>query len=79
MKNDCFEEPEFRIRTYKKRDLACLYLPETTPRCAIRTFVRWIRKNEALHEALKALGCHARTRTFTPREVRLIVQTFDEP
>lgn len=79
MENNCLRGSHFRIKVYTKKELACLYLPDTTPRCAMRTFIRWIRKNDALHDALKALGCHARTRVFTPRQVQLIVQTFDEP
>lgn len=35
-------ENDFRIRTYTKRELACLYCPNTTARCAIRTLTRWI-------------------------------------
>ena len=30
-------ENGFRITTYKKKDLACLYCPNATARCAIRT------------------------------------------
>lgn len=79
MENDCLRESNFRIKVYTKRELACLYLPDTTPRCAMRTFIRWIRKNSTLRDALEVTGCHARTRTFTPRQVQLIVQAFDEP
>lgn len=79
MNENYIEEPDFRIKTYSKKELACLYLPETTPRCAMRTFIRWIRKNRALCETLKQLGCNVRTRTFTPRQVQLIVETFDVP
>ena len=79
MDNDYFEDFHFKIKTYTKRELACLYLPETTPRCAMRTFIRWIRKNKTLLKSLQALGWNARTRTFTPREVSLIVETLDEP
>lgn len=35
-------ENGFRITTYKKKDLACLYCPNATARCAIRTLTRWI-------------------------------------
>ena len=38
-------ENDFRIRTYTKRELACLYCPNTTARCAIRTLTRWIKRN----------------------------------
>ena len=38
-------ENGFRITTYKKKDLACLYCPNATARCAIRTLTRWIKRN----------------------------------
>ena len=39
-------ENGFRITTYKKKDLACLYCPNATARCAIRTLTRWIKRNQ---------------------------------
>ena len=45
-------ENGFRITTYKKKDLACLYCPNATARCAIRTLTRWIKRNHELYEAL---------------------------
>ena len=42
-------ENDFRIRTYTKRELACLYCPNTTARCAIRTLTRWIKRNSELY------------------------------
>ena len=41
-------ENGFRITTYKKKDLACLYCPNATARCAIRTLTRWIKRNNEL-------------------------------
>ena len=42
------EEIPFHIRTYKKKELACLYNPNITPRCAIRMFTKWIKMNKEL-------------------------------
>ena len=42
------EEIPFRIKTYKKKELACMYNPNITPRCAIRIFTKWIKINKAL-------------------------------
>ena len=39
------EEIPFRIKTYKKKELACMYNPNITPRCAIRIFTKWIKIN----------------------------------
>lgn len=72
-------ESGFRITTYKKKDLACLYCPNATARCAIRTLTRWIKRNHELYEALVHTGYNVRTRTFMPKQVSLIVQYLDEP
>ena len=65
-------ENGFRITTYKKKDLACLYCPNATARCAIRTLTRWIKRNHELYEALAHTG-------YMPKQVSLIVQYLDEP
>ena len=52
-------ENGFRITTYKKKDLACLYCPNATARCAIRTLTRWIKRNHELYEALAHTDIHA--------------------
>ena len=41
------EEIPFRIKTYKKKELACMYNPNITPRCAIRIFTKWIKINKS--------------------------------
>ena len=66
------EEIPFRIKTYKKKELACMYNPNITPRCAIRIFTKWIKINKELLRLLTATGYHPRTRTFTPRQVQII-------
>lgn len=73
------DEDSFRVQTYKKRDLACMYCPNATARCAIRTLVRWIKGNKELYAALLLTGYHARTRTFMPKQVSIIVHYLDEP
>lgn len=72
-------ENDFRIRTYTKRELACLYCPNTTARCAIRTLTRWIKRNNELYAELLLTGYHARVRTFMPRQVGIIVRYLNEP
>lgn len=72
-------ENDFRIRTYTKRELACLYCPNTTVRCAIRTLTRWIKRNSELYAELLLTGYHARVRTFMPRQVGIIVRYLNEP
>lgn len=72
-------ENDFRIRTYTKRELACLYCPNTTARCTIRTLTRWIKRNSELYAELLLTGYHARVRTFMPRQVGIIVRYLNEP
>ena len=49
------EEIPFRIKTYKKKELACMYNPNITPRCAIRIFTKWIKINKELLRLLNRL------------------------
>ena len=66
------EEIPFRIKTYKKKELACMYNPNITPRCSIKI-------NKELLRLLTATGYHPRTRTFTPRQVQIITSILDIP
>lgn len=59
------DEFVFQIRTYKKKELAHLYCPDITERCAIRTLTRWIRRNKELYAALLHTGYTPRARTFS--------------
>ena len=72
-------ENDFRIRTYTKKELACLYCPNATARCAIRTLTRWIKRTRDLSADLLRTGSHVRVRTFLPRLVGIIVHYLDEP
>ena len=72
-------ENDFRIRTYTKKELACLYCPNATARCAIRTLTRWIKRNRELYAELLLTGYHVRVRTYMPRQVGIIVHYLDEP
>lgn len=73
------EEAPFMIRAYQKKELAHLYNPDITIRCAIRIFTKWIKMNKELYSRLAATGYHPRTRTFTPRQVRIITEILDTP
>ncbi|GCB36870.1 DUF4248 domain-containing protein [Bacteroides faecalis] len=73
------EEKPFIIKTYKKKELACLYNPNITPRCAIRMFTKWIKMNNELYTQLIATGYNTRTRTFNPLQVKIITNILDIP
>lgn len=73
------QEKKFRIRVYTKKELACLYSPNLTSRCAIRTLTKWIKYNQELCQQLTDIGYTPRTRIFMPRQVSIIVSFLDTP
>jgi len=73
-----FEE-EFKIKAYTKVELASLYNPEMVVSGALRTLARWISGNSRLIEELSRLEYNHRNRSFTPRQVKVIVDYLGEP
>ena len=69
-------ENGFRITTYKKKDLACLYCPNATARCAIRTLTRWIKRNHELYEALAHTEAGESYRTVSGRTLIFFSTSF---
>lgn len=70
---------EFRIRSYGITELAMIYCPELTANGALKKFRRWIDVNPQLHERLGFSQGRHRTRSFTPFEVKLLVEVLGEP
>ena len=54
------EEKPFIFKSYTKKELACMYSPSITPRCAIRIFTKWIKMNKELFRLL-TIREHARS------------------
>lgn len=69
----------FRIRTYTKVELSMLYNPMSCLTNALNTLATWIRMNLPLCEELEAVGYNKYRRSFTPREVSLLVKYLGEP
>ncbi|MEL5892872.1 DUF4248 domain-containing protein [Bacteroides sp. GD17] len=69
----------FHVRTYTKEELAMLYNPTFCVTNAINTLSAWIRLNKPLKEELAAVGYNRYRRSFTPREVSLLVKYLGEP
>lgn len=70
----------FEIRTYGKSELAMLYFPTAlTPNGALSNLNFWIRRNRQLTDALRDCGMPPKSKSFTPREVALIVQHLGTP
>ena len=72
-------DTHFQIRAYGKGELAQLYAPHVTPAAACRKLMHWISLQPQLVEDLKCYGFTAGSRTFTPIQVRLIVEALGEP
>ena len=69
----------FIIRAYSKKELALLYFPDSTPDTAVKHLKTMIRRNDMLWDELQAMGYYSRLKTFTPREVRAIVDWLGAP
>ena len=69
----------FIIRAYTKKELALLYFPDSTLRTAVRHLMAWIRRCTQLWQQLQQTGYQTTCKTFTPRQVRAIVDQLGEP
>lgn len=73
-------ETAFRIRPYSKRELARLYFPETANiNSAVSNLRLWMRRNAEMLEKLHEAGYRTHGKIFTPKQVRILVETFGEP
>lgn len=70
---------EFRIKSYGRTELALLYCPTVTPDSAYRKLRAWIKLYPHLSERLEQLGSNPRCRSYTPAQVRAIVEALGEP
>ena len=70
---------DFIIRAYSKKELGLMYFPDSSPRTASNHLVSWIRRCTQLWELLQATGYKPTCKTFTPRQVRAIVEQLGAP
>lgn len=70
---------DFQIRTYGIGELAHCYAPNITTGAARRKLMYWISLQPALTEALRASGFSRKVRSFTPGQVKLIIEALGEP
>ena len=70
---------EFTIRAYGRMELAQLYSPELTEIAAYRKMKKWIERCPGLQQRLYDLGYQPEHRSYTPLEVRVIVDALGEP
>lgn len=69
----------FKIRTYGRMELAQAYCPTMNPRAAYHKLSLWIDRYPNLREQLMAIGASPKSRTYTPAQVKLIVEALGEP
>lgn len=69
----------FKIHTYGRTELAQSYFPDMCPQAAYRKLNQWIDFHPNLRSELRALVTSDKTRTYTPAQVRLIVEALGEP
>jgi hypothetical protein len=70
----------FEIRSYGKSELAMRYFPKAqTPSGALSNLNFWIRRCTDLSAALRACGMARKAKSYTPKEVALIVYYLGEP
>ena len=71
---------DFEIRTYGKSELAMLYFPNAeTTKGALSNLSFWIRSNKKLVKKLRKCGMPPKSKSYTPREVALIIHHLGPP
>lgn len=73
------ENDQFIIRCYRKSELAKMYFPALEKDMAMKKLRRWIKKCTALYEELEAANHIPAMKTYTAKEVRIIVDHLGEP
>ena len=56
-----------------------MYFPDSSPRTAVSHLMSWIHRCTQLWELLQETGYETTCKTFTPRQVRAIVEHLGEP
>ena len=70
----------FKIQQYGNSELALMYFPgAATASGALSNLNYWIRRNRELTKALRRCGMPSHSKSFTPREVALIIKHLGEP
>lgn len=73
-------EKVFKICPYTKRELAKLYFPNTKNMdSAVANLRNLFKQNGDLLNLLHKSGYHSHNKSFTPRQVRIIVEFLGEP
>lgn len=69
----------FKVHAYGRTELAQLYCPTVAPETAWRKLRAMIRLTPGLYDRLSATGYTPHIRSFTPKQVSIIVDAIGEP
>ena len=72
-------EEDFIIRPYTKKELALKYFPASLPATAVNHLMAWIHRCKPLWAELQEMGYHPTSKSFTPRQVKSIIEYLGEP
>lgn len=72
-------DEEFKVRTYKKSELALMYFPNSTKEAASRSFRRWLTRSTAMMNELGNVGYDKNRQYLLKTEVEIIVKYLGEP
>ena len=70
---------DFINRTYTKKELGQMYFPESMPRTAVNHLMSWIRRCRPLWDELQQMGYDKTCKSFTPKQVKAIIEYLGEP
>ena len=70
---------KIKIREYGRTELAQVYSPDITPEAAWRKLRNWIALFPGLTDRLSDVGYTPQCRSFTPVQVKIIVESIGEP
>lgn len=66
-------------RTFYKQELAMLYFPDDNPKVARDKLTRWINRCKPLSQAMAETFYRTTSKSYTPRQVLLIIEYLGEP
>jgi hypothetical protein len=72
-------EETFKVRAYGFGELAQLYFPNLSKRCASVQLRIWIKEMPSLISQLESVGFYFGKKILTPMMVKIIVDLFGEP
>ena len=56
-----------------------MYFPDSSPHTAVSHLMSWIRRCTQLCQQLQEMGYETTCKTFTPRQVKAIVEQLGKP